>query len=189
MISKKVKEIAPSLTLEITAKAKKMKAEGISVVGFGAGEPDFNTPDYIIDSAKKALDIGFTKYTPAAGMVELKKAVCEKFLNDNNLVYEPNQIVISSGAKSSLYHAICAIVDDGDEVVLPTPFWLTYPELIKLAGGKCVYVETAKENGYKITAEQLKNAITDKTTCIILNSPNNPTGALYSKQELMNLLR
>ena len=116
-ISKKVKEIAPSLTLEITAKAKKMKADGISVIGFGAGEPDFNTPDYIIESAKKALDTGFTKYTPAAGMAELKSAVCEKFLKDNGLKYEPNQIVISSGAKSSLYHAICAIVDDGDEVI------------------------------------------------------------------------
>ena len=152
-ISKKVSEIAPSLTLEITAKAKKMKAEGISIIGFGAGEPDFNTPEFIIDSAKKALDIGFTKYTPAAGMVELKNAVCEKFAKDNGLSYKPNQIVISSGAKSSLYHAICAIVDDGDEVILPSPFWLTYPELIKLAGGKCIYVEAEKENGYKMTAE------------------------------------
>ena len=115
-VSKKVKEISPSLTLEITAKAKKMKADGISVIGFGAGEPDFNTPDYIINSAKKAIDIGFTKYTAASGMVELKNAVCEKFLKDNGLKYEPNQIVISSGAKSSLYHAICAIVDDGDAI-------------------------------------------------------------------------
>lgn len=183
-VSKKVKEIAPSLTLEITAKAKKMKAEGISVIGFGAGEPDFNTPDFIIDSAKKALDIGFTKYTPAAGMVELKKAVCDKFLKDNGLKYDPAQIVISSGAKSSLYHAICALVDDGDEVVLPSPFWLTYPELIKLAGGKCVYVEAKKENGYKMTAEQFANSITDKTKCLILNTPNNPTGAVYSKEEV-----
>lgn len=183
-ISKKVKEIAPSLTLEITAKAKKMKAEGISVIGFGAGEPDFNTPDYIIESAKKALDIGFTKYTPASGTAELKKAICEKFKKDNGLIYEPNQIVVSSGAKSSLYHAICAIVDDGDEVILPSPFWLTYPELIKLAGGKCVYVKAEKNNGYKMTAEQLKNAITDKTKCLILNTPNNPTGAVYSEDEL-----
>ena len=183
-ISKKVSEIAPSLTLEITAKAKKMKAEGISIIGFGAGEPDFNTPEFIIDSAKKALDIGFTKYTPAAGMVELKNAVCEKFAKDNGLSYKPNQIVISSGAKSSLYHAICAIVDDGDEVILPSPFWLTYPELIKLAGGKCIYVEAEKENGYKMTAEQFKNAITDKTKCLILNTPNNPTGAVYSEQEI-----
>ena len=183
-ISEKVRGIAPSLTLEITAKAKKMKAEGISVIGFGAGEPDFNTPQYIIDSAKKALDVGFTKYTPAAGTVELKKAVCDKFKKDNGLDYDPAQIVISSGAKSSLYHAICAIVDEDDEVILPSPYWLTYPELIKLAGGKCVYVETEKENGYKMTASQLENAITDKTKCLILNSPNNPTGAVYSKQEI-----
>lgn len=187
MISKKVKEIAPSLTLEITAKAKKMKAEGISVIGFGAGEPDFNTPDYIIDSAKKALDIGFTKYTPASGMLELKKAVCNKFKVDNGLIYTPDQIVVSSGAKSSLYHSICAIVDEGDEVILPSPFWLTYPELIKLAGGKCVYVKAEKKNGYKITASQLKNAITDKTKCFILNSPNNPTGAVYSEKEIIEL--
>ena len=120
-ISKKVSGIAPSLTLEITAKAKKMKAEGISVIGFGAGEPDFNTPDYIIESAKKALDIGFTKYTPASGMADLKKAVCEKFKKDNGLTYEPDQIVVSNGAKGSLYHAIVAIVDDGDEVIIPSP--------------------------------------------------------------------
>lgn len=183
-ISKRVREIAPSLTLEITAKAKKMKADGISVIGFGAGEPDFNTPDYIINSAKKALDIGFTKYTPAAGTVELKNAVCDKFLKDNGLKYEPNQIVISSGAKSSLYHAICAVVDEGDEVVLPSPYWLTYPELIKLAGGKCIFVEAKKENGYKMTAEQFASVITDKTKCLILNTPNNPTGAVYSQQEI-----
>ncbi len=183
-VAKKVKEIAPSLTLEITAKAKKMKAEGVSVIGFGAGEPDFNTPQYIIDSAKKALDIGFTKYTPASGTVELKKAVCDKFLKDNGLKYEQNQIVISSGAKSSLYHAICAIIDDGDEVILPSPYWLTYPELIKLAGGNCVYVKAEKENGYKMTALQFENAITSKTKCLILNSPNNPTGAVYTEQEI-----
>lgn len=183
-ISKKVKEISPSLTLEITAKANKMKAEGISVIGFGAGEPDLNTPEYIVDSAKKALDIGFTRYTPAAGMIELKKAVCEKFKKDNSLEYDPAQIVISSGAKSSLYHAICAVVDDGDEVVLPSPYWLTYPELIKLAGGICVYVETKKENDYKMTAEQFESVITDKTKCLILNTPNNPTGAVYTEEEI-----
>ncbi len=188
-VSKKVKEIAPSLTLEITAKANKMKADGISIIGFGAGEPDFNTPDYIIESAKKALDIGFTKYTPAAGMVNLKKAVCEKFLKDNGLSYEPNQIVISSGAKSSLYHAICAIVDEGDEVILPSPFWLTYPELIKLAGGKCIYVQANKENGYKMTAAQLKENVTKKTKCLILNTPNNPTGAVYTEQEIKEIAK
>ncbi len=188
-VSKKVGRIAPSLTLEITAKAKKMKAEGISIIGFGAGEPDFNTPEFIIDSAKKALDIGFTKYTPASGMVELKKAICEKFALENNLKYDPTQIVISSGAKSSLYHAICAIVDDGDEVILPSPYWLTYPELIALAGGECVYVQTLKENEYKMTAKQFEDAITDKTKCLILNSPNNPTGAVYTKEELVEIAK
>lgn len=183
-VSKKVKDIAPSLTLEITAKAKKMKAEGISIIGFGAGEPDFNTPQYIIDSAKKALDVGFTKYTPASGMAELKDAICKKFLKDNGLEYAPSQIVVSSGAKSSLYHAICAVVDEGDEVILPSPYWLTYPELIKLAGGKCVLVKADDKNGYKMTVDSFEKAITSKTKCLILNSPNNPTGAVYSKDEL-----
>ncbi len=188
-IAKKVKEIAPSLTLEITAKAKKLKSEGVSVIGFGAGEPDFNTPDYIIDAAKKALDIGFTKYTPASGMAELKDAICIKFLKDNGLEYKPNQIVVSTGAKSSLYHAICAVVDDGDEVILPSPFWLTYPELIKLAGGVTVYVKAGKESGYKMTAAQLEANITDKTKCLILNTPNNPTGAVYTEKELSDIAK
>ena len=188
-VSERVKQIAPSLTLEITAKAKKMKAEGISVIGFAAGEPDFNTPDYIIESAKKALDIGFTKYTPASGTPELKKAICNKFLVDNGLEYDPSQIIVSSGAKGSLYHAIAAIVNAGEEVIIPSPFWLTYPELVKLADGVCVYVETKKENGYKITAVELAKVITDKTKCLILNSPNNPTGAVYSLQELTDIAK
>ena len=189
MVSKKVQNIKPSLTLEITAKAKKMKAAGISVIGFGAGEPDFNTPDYIIDAAKHALDIGFTKYTPASGMQELKVAICNKFEKENGLKYEPTNIVISSGAKSSLYHAICALVNDGDEVILPSPYWLTYPELVGLAGGKTVFVTTKAENGYKITAEELEKAITPKTKCFILNSPNNPTGAVYSEKEIRALAK
>ena len=189
MISKKISSIKPSLTLEITAKAKKMKAAGVSIVGFGAGEPDFNTPDYIIDAAKKALDIGFTKYTPASGMPELKDAICKKLLRDNGLNYLPEQIVISSGAKSSLYHAICALVEDGDEVIIPSPYWLTYPELVGLAGGKSVFVKTKPENGYKITASELESAITDKTKCFILNSPNNPTGAVYDKDEIEQLAK
>ena len=188
-VAKKVKEIAPSLTLEITAKAKKMKAEGVSIIGFGAGEPDFNTPDYIIESAKKALDIGFTKYTPASGTVDLKKAVCKKFMDDNGLHYTENQIVVSTGAKSSLYHAICAIINDGDEVVLPSPYWLTYPELVKLAGGKCVYVKTEKDNCFKMTAEQFKSVVTEKTKCLILNSPNNPTGAVYTEDEIKEIAK
>lgn len=186
-ISKRVKEISPSLTLEITAKAKKLKAEGVSIIGFGAGEPDFNTPEYIINAAKEALDIGFTKYTPASGMVELKKAIVNKFKKDNGLDYEIDQVVISSGAKSSLYHAICAIVEEGDEVILPSPFWLTYPELIGLAGGKTVYIKATSENDYKITAKQFEQAITDKTKAIILNTPNNPTGSVYSEQEIREI--
>lgn len=189
MISDRVKNIKPSLTLEITDKARKMKAEGISVIGFGAGEPDFNTPDYINAAAKKAIDIGFTKYTPASGTPQLKKAVCEKFLKDNGLYYEPEQIVVSSGAKSSLYHAICAMINPGDEVILPTPYWLTYPELIGLAQGKTVYVDCVKENGYKMTADRLEKAITGKTKCVIINSPNNPTGAVYSEDELKSIAK
>lgn len=189
MISDRVKNIKPSLTLEITDKARKMKAEGISVIGFGAGEPDFNTPDYINAAAKKAIDIGFTKYTPASGTPQLKKAVCEKFLKDNGLYYEPEQIVVSSGAKSSLYHAICAMINPGDEIILPTPYWLTYPELIGLAQGKTVYVDCVKENGYKMTADRLEKAITEKTKCVIINSPNNPTGAVYSEDELKSIAK
>ena len=185
----RVKNIAPSLTLEITAKAKKMKAEGISVIGFGAGEPDFNTPDYIIEAAKKALDIGFTKYTPASGMPELKKAICAKFKKDNRLDFTEDQIVVSSGAKSSLYHAIEAIVEEGDEVLLPSPYWLTYPELIALAGGKTVYVKAGKEQGYKVTADDLRKAATKKTKCLIFNSPNNPTGAVYTKEEVAEIAK
>ncbi len=184
MVSKKVGEIAPSLTLEITAKAKKLKAEGVSIIGFGAGEPDFNTPEYITNAAKHALDIGFTKYTPAAGMPELKEAICKKFLKDNGLSYESSQIVVSTGAKSSLFHAICAMVDEGDEVILPSPYWLTYPELVKLAGGKTVFIKTMANDGYKMTAEQFSEAITERTKLLILNSPNNPTGAVYSEKEL-----
>ena len=187
MVTKRVSDICPSLTLEITAKAKKMKAEGIPMIGFGAGEPDFNTPEYINNAAKKAIDIGFTKYTPASGTNELKQAICDKFKKDNNLEYKPAQIVISSGAKSSLYHAIAAIVEEGDEVILPSPYWLTYPELIKLCGGKVVYVKADEKSGYKMTAEQFEKAITNKTKCLILNSPNNPTGAVYSEQEIRDI--
>lgn len=188
-ISKRVCNIAPSLTLEITAKAKKMKAEGISVIGFTAGEPDFNTPDYIVESCKQALDIGFTKYTPASGTVELKKAVCEKLFKDNGLEYKPENIVISSGAKASLFHSISAIIDDGEEVILPSPYWLTYPELVGLAGGKVVYVKTKKENQYKMTPSEFENAITAKTKALILNTPNNPTGSIYTEQEIREIAK
>lgn len=184
-ISKKAQSIPASMTLEITAKVNKLKSEGKSIIGFTAGEPNFNTPKYIIDSAKEALDKGITKYTPVAGMPELKKAICEKFKNDNGLIYEPSQIIVSDGAKSSLFHAVYALVDDGDEVIIPAPFWFTYEEQVKICGGIPVIVNTKAENGYKITANELENAITDKTVCIMLNSPSNPTGALYSQEELI----
>ncbi len=187
--SKKALSIPASMTLEITAKVKQLKSEGKSIIGFTAGEPDFNTPDYIIESAKKALDIGFTKYTPVAGMLELKEAICKKFKEDNNLIYEPSQIVVSDGAKASLFHAIYALVEDGDEVIIPAPFWFTYEEQVKICGGKPVIVNTKVENGYKITPQELENAITDKTVTIILNSPSNPTGAVYSKEELEGLAK
>lgn len=183
-ISRRAGQIPASMTLEISAKAKQMKAEGISVVGFTAGEPDFITPEFIINSAKEALDKGFTKYTPSSGMPELKKAICEKFKKDNNIEYSPKNIIVSSGAKASLYHAIFAIVDEGDEVIIPCPCWLTYNEQVKLCGGKSVFLQTNKDTDYKITAKSLEDAITSKTKCLILNSPSNPSGVVYSKSEL-----
>ena len=186
-ISKKAQSIPSSVTLEITAKVKQLKSEGKSIIGFTAGEPNFNTPDYIVDSAKEALDNGVTKYTPVAGMPELKQAIVKKFKVDNNLDYDPSQIIVSNGAKSSLFHAIFCLVDEGDEVILPAPFWFTYEEQIKICGGKPVIVQTKPENGYKITPEELDNAITDKTVTLILNSPSNPTGAIYTEEELKAL--
>ncbi len=186
-ISKKALSIPASMTLEVTAKVNQLKKEGKSIIGFTAGEPNFNTPDYIIESAKEALDKGITKYTPVAGMPELKNAICKKFLDDNGLVYTPDQIIVSDGAKASLFHAVYALVDDGDEVVIPAPFWFSYEEQVKICGGKCVIVNTKKENGYKMTAEELENAITDKTSTIMLNSPSNPTGAIYTYEELKAL--
>ncbi|HEY8443346.1 MAG TPA: pyridoxal phosphate-dependent aminotransferase [Clostridia bacterium] len=185
-LAKRTAKISSSLTLAITAMAKKMKAEGIDVVGFGAGEPDFNTPEYIIDAAKEALDKGFTKYTASSGMPQLKEAICKKFLVDNGLKYEPSQIIVSNGAKHSLYNAMLAIIDPGDEVIIPAPYWLTYPELVKMCDGEPVIVDTV-EDGFKLTPEKLKKAITPKTKAIIINSPSNPTGIVYTKEELWAL--
>ena len=187
MVSKRAANIAESLTLAITAKANKMKAEGINVVGFGAGEPDFNTPDYIIAAAKDALDKGFTKYTASGGIQKLKEAICNKFKVDNGLAYTPAQIVVSNGAKHSLHNICQALIDDGDEVIIPAPYWLTYPELVKIAGGVPVYIKCAEKNGFKMTPAQLKAAITKKTKLLILNSPSNPTGAVYSPEEIAAL--
>ena len=174
------------MTLAISAKAKQLKAEGRSIVAFTAGEPDFDTPDFIKQEAKNALDKGITKYTPASGMISLKKAISEKLKKDNGLDYAPDQIIISSGAKSSLYYSMLAVLDPGDEVIIPNPIWLTYPELVKLCGAKPVFVNT-KKTGYKLTAQDLQAAITGKTKLLILNTPCNPTGAVYGKDELRAL--
>lgn len=183
-LSKKASEVKPSSTLAITAKAKELKAQGVDVVGFGAGEPDFNTPDNINDSAVEAIRGGFTKYTPASGLEELKKAVSDKFRTFNHLEYGTDQIVISNGGKHSLTNIFTAIINDGDEVIIPAPFWLSYPEIVKLAGGVPVMVETTAEEDFKITPEKLAAACNEKTKAFILNSPNNPTGMIYTREEL-----
>ncbi|MFH1678657.1 MAG: pyridoxal phosphate-dependent aminotransferase [Candidatus Omnitrophota bacterium] len=184
LLSKRVSRIGPSATLEITAQAKRMRAEGVDVVSFGAGEPDFDTPDYIKDAAKQALDEGFTKYTPASGIKELKEAICRKFKNDNNLEYSPEEIIVSCGAKHSIFNAILVLCNEADEVILPSPYWLSYPEMLKIAGANPVILNTDKENNFKITPEQLSKAITPKTKLLILNSPSNPTGMVYARGEL-----
>jgi len=186
-LSQKNLAISESLTLAIDAKAKKMKADGLDVVGFGAGEPDFETPKHIIEAAKQALDKGLTRYTPSSGCLELKKAICEKLKRDNHLDYSPNQIVVSNGAKHSLYNVFQAILNPGDEVIIPSPFWLSYPEMVKMAEGVPVYINTNEDNEFKITAEDLKSAITNKTKAIIINSPSNPTGCVYTEEELSEI--
>ena len=183
-LAKRITSISPSLTLAISAKAKAMKAAGEPVISFSVGEPDFNTPQNIIDAAKKALDDGHTKYTPSSGLLPLRKAICEKFEKDNGLSYEPSQIIVSDGAKHSIFNACYAIVDEGDEVIIPAPYWLTYPEVVKVCGGVPVYVFGKKENKFKITAEELEQAITPKTKMLIFNSPSNPTGAVYTEDEV-----
>lgn len=186
-LSKKAKEINPSITLAITAKAKELKNSGIDVVSFGAGEPDFNTPKNIINAAIKAMEEGKTKYTPTNGILELREAICNKFNIDNNLSYNPSQIVVSTGAKQSLANAFMAILNEGDEVIIPTPYWVSYPELVKMAGGNPVFVENGEEEHYKYTIHSLNKALTTKTKAIVLNSPNNPTGTIYTKDELIKI--
>ena len=183
-IASRMTTLAPSLTLAISAKAKAMKQAGESVVSFGVGEPDFNTPQHIIDAAKTALDNGHTKYTPSSGLLPLKKAICEKFEKDNGLSYEPSQIIVSNGAKHSIFNACYAVLEEGDEVIIPAPYWLTYPEVVKVCGAKPVYLECKKETKFKFSAEDLKAAITPKTKMLIFNSPSNPTGAVYNEEEV-----
>lgn len=185
--SERIRGISPSVTLAITAKAGKLKDEGKDVVGFGAGEPDFNTPDNIIDKACEAMKEGKTKYTAASGIMPLKKAICAKLKKDNGLDYEPSQIIVSTGAKQCLANAFEALLNPGDEVILQVPYWVSYPELIKISGGVPVFAEGTREDSYKLTPEILRKYTTDKTKAIVLNSPNNPTGTVYSYDELKGI--
>ncbi|MBD5585685.1 MAG: pyridoxal phosphate-dependent aminotransferase [Clostridia bacterium] len=183
-VSKRVSAIAPSMTLAISAKANELKAQGIKVINFGVGEPDFNTPEHIVQAAKDALDKGYTKYVAASGLPALKKAVVKKLKADNNLDYDPSQIIISNGAKHSIFNAIFATINEGDEVLIPKPYWLTYPEVVKSCGGIPEYIYATPRHGYKITAAQLEAAITPRTKMLIFNSPCNPTGAVYTEKEI-----
>ncbi len=186
-ISKRAASLAPSLTLAIDSKAKQMKAEGQDVVGFGAGEPDFDTPQHIKDAAAKALAEGFTKYTPSSGIPELRQAIADKFKSDNSLSYKPSQVIVSCGGKHSCYNVILATCQEGDEVIIPAPYWLSYPEMVKLASATPVILGTTDKTEFKVTPEQLRAAITPRTRLFILNSPSNPTGSLYTREEIRAL--
>ena len=183
-LSERIGRIKPSPTLAVSAKAKAMKAQGIDVVSFGAGEPDFDTPTPIKEAAIEAIRTGFTKYTPASGIDELKEAVCEKFKRDNGLEFEKSQIVISCGGKHAFYNLAQVLLDPGDEVIIPAPYWVSYPDMVRLAGGVPVTLPTQEENGFKLAPPQLEEALSDKTKIVVINSPSNPTGATYTKDEL-----
>jgi Aspartate/tyrosine/aromatic aminotransferase len=186
-LAARVGEVPPSITLAIAAKAKAMKAEGIDVCSLSTGEPDFDTPEHIKAAAKEALDAGKTKYGPVAGEPQLKAAIARKLQSDNNLNYQPENILVTNGGKHSLYNLMMAAIDPGDEVIIPAPYWLSYPEMVKLASGKPVIVRTDASTGYKITPEQLSGAITPKTKLFVLNSPSNPTGMVYTRAEIKAL--
>jgi len=186
-LAKKGLSISPSSTLAIDAKAKKMKAEGINVIGFGVGEPDFDTPEHIKQAAIAAIEANFTRYTPASGTLELKQAVCNKLKRDNGLDYTPANIVISNGAKHSLFNTFQAICNPGDEVIIPAPYWVSYLEMVKMADAVPVIVEAEEASGFKFTAQQIRQALTGKTKAIIINSPSNPTGMVYSREELKEI--
>lgn len=186
-LASRVSGIDESVTLGITSKAKKLSREGIDVVSLAAGEPDYDTPSHIKASAIKAINEGFTKYTPSSGMLELREAISQKFKEDNSLDYSPSQIIVSNGAKHSLYNIFQAICEVGDEVLIPSPYWLSYPPMVTLAHARPVFIKTMQENGFKMTKSDLESKITKKTKCLVLNSPSNPTGALYSIDELKDL--
>ncbi|MCY8465423.1 pyridoxal phosphate-dependent aminotransferase [Bacillus atrophaeus] len=186
-LAKRVSALTPSTTLAITAKAKELKEAGHDVIGLGAGEPDFNTPQHIIDAAVRSMNEGHTKYTPSGGLASLKESIVEKFKRDQQIEYKPSEIIVCTGAKHALYTLFQVILDEEDEVIIPTPYWVSYPEQVKLAGGRPVYVDGLEENQFKISPEQLKSAITDKTKAIVINSPSNPTGVMYTEDELSAL--
>ena len=180
--------ITPSLTLAIDSKSKALKADGKDICSFGAGEPDFDTPDHIKLAAAQALAEGFTKYTPSSGMPELRQAISEKLKTENGVDYKPGQVIVSCGAKHSCYNAILATCNPGDEVIIPAPFWVSYPEMVKMVGAEPYIVQTKAENGYKLTPEELQNSISPSSKMVILNSPNNPTGSVYTENELAALV-
>jgi aspartate aminotransferase len=188
-IADRLKKINPSSTLAITSKAKSLKAEGHDVVNFGAGEPDFDTPDFIKKAAVDAIHAGFTKYTPSTGTPELKKLIADKFKKDNSLQYDPGQIVVSCGAKHSIFNCMLALVNPGDEVLIPSPYWVSYPEMVNLCEGRTCFIRTSSTNDFKITASDLQDNITPKTKLLILNSPSNPTGCVYSADEISEIAR
>jgi aspartate aminotransferase len=186
-IAKNVAQVKPSLTLAISAKAKALNRQGIDVIALSAGEPDFDTPVHICDAAVEAIREGFTRYTPSEGIPELKRAICNTFRQQNGLTYSQDQVIVNCGAKHSDYLAIMALIESGDEVIIPSPYWVSYPDMVKLAGGLPVIVDATIENGLKITPEQLKAAITPRTRLLVLNSPSNPTGVVYTREELVAL--
>ncbi|TJX16241.1 pyridoxal phosphate-dependent aminotransferase [Tissierella creatinini] len=187
ILSRKGLAIEPSVTLEISAKAKALKDKGVDIISFSVGEPDFNTPENIRKEGIRAIKEGLTKYTPASGIQELKKAVCEKFKRDNNLDYTPENILISNGGKHSIYNAFMAILNPGDEVIIGVPYWVSYPEIVRLADGVPVFIETKEENDFKFSVKDLSKAKTGRTKAIIINSPSNPNGSIYTENELKEI--
>ena len=183
-LSERALAISPSVTLVIDSRAKQLRAEGMDVIGFSAGEPDFCTPEYINDAGKFAIDAGITRYTPVAGTLDLRQKICEKFFRDNSVEYTPAEVIVSSGAKQSIFTALSAILNPGDEVLLPSPCWLSYPEMVRMAGGVPVMVHGCEENNFVVTADMLRPYVTEKTKALILNTPNNPNGCVWGEAEL-----
>ena len=183
-LSERTLSISPSVTLAVDTRAKQLRAEGLDVIGFSAGEPDFCTPEYINDAGKFAIDAGITHYTPVAGTLDLRQKICDKFIHDNGVEYTPAEVIVSSGAKQSLFTALSAIINPGDEVLVPSPCWLSYPEMIRMAGGTPVLVHGREENNFVVTAEMMRPFVTEHTKALIINSPNNPNGCVWSRDEL-----